>query len=1343
MKKKYPKPIHFTLLLLLFGLTRLPAQSVFINEIHYDNISGDANEGIEIAGPAGTDLTGWSLVLYNGSGGTTYNTIALSGVLNNQQGGIGTRFFNATGLQNGSPDGIVLVNPSDVIIQFLSYEGVVTATNGIASGLMSEDIGVEESNSTTLSSESLQLAGTGSVYTDFTWQTPAPSTYNAVNNGQTFGTGTLQTPLINEFVFNHDGTDSNEFIEIFGAGSTDYSTFSILEIEGDGAAAGLIDEVITIGSTDSQGFWTTPFLSNAIENGTVSLLLVENFTGAEGDDLDTDNDGVLDSQPWDTLVDDISVNDGGSGDITYAGTVLSSGYDGISFTVGGASRIPDGADTNNATDWVRNDFSGAGLPLFPGVIADAGEAVNTPALPNKVATEPLADLFINEIDSDTDGLDSAEFIELFDGGVGNTALDGLVVVLYNGSDDQSYGAYDLDGFTTNAEGYFVLGNAGVANVDFETNPNSLQNGPDAVVVYQGDAIDFPNDTPISLDNILDAVVYGTGDPEDAGLLPLLNAGQVQVDENANNVKDTESLARIPNGAGGARNTASFEAVFPTPGVANDVIVTPELVTIAEARAAMLNETVTVRGVLTVAGELGGPAYVQDATGGIAVFDSQVQGNVAFQIGDSVEITAVRDEFRQQAQLENVTNLIDFGTANQPIVPRVITLSQLPDYPGELVTVLNPSFPLPGDLLFGNANFELSDASGTGQLRIDNDVEDLVGKAQPETCASVTGVVGRFETFIQLLPRLKADLPCAEEFVPTGDDLNIPKSETFDVVTWNIEWFGDESNSPAAGDPDSDQIQKDSVKTVILGLDADVIAVQEITDDVLFAQMVSELPGYDYILSDFVSRPNDPGAKQRVGFVYKTSTVTPDTTETKALLTAVHPLYNGGDASALIGYPSEPDRFWASGRMPFLMVADVEIAGITKKIHLVAIHARANSGRDAQNRYDMRKFDVEVLKDTLDAFYSDVNLVLLGDYNDDVDFTVADIPSTLTSYEVYVNDTANYNPVTEILSERGFRSFVSRENVIDHISLSDELFDEFLEGSARAGYEFYDNDYSFTTSDHLPISIRLSFVPEVTFNTAQAVEVVSFKQGKRRNGRPVVWWRSNPAKALGRPLENYYFNFVSLGFGGEIVLRLDEKLYDLEGNDFRIYESTFGRLDIPCYFYPEKAEVFVSEDGEEFTSLGTTCLDGKFDLASAGLDFSRFIKVKDISDPRQFFGNADGFDLDGIWPVNPPSAHNGRLSGDLEDHENFAPNEEGELEVVAFPNPFVDKVKLNLLSEDDNIKKLLFYNAVGRVVFEQEVDSSAGYQTIEVDLADLPSGIYLMKVQGVGKQIEKTFKLIKR
>ena len=66
------------------------APTVFINEFHYDNVSGDVGEFVEIAGPAGTSLSGYSVVLYNGSGGVTYDTDALSGTIPDQNNGFGT-----------------------------------------------------------------------------------------------------------------------------------------------------------------------------------------------------------------------------------------------------------------------------------------------------------------------------------------------------------------------------------------------------------------------------------------------------------------------------------------------------------------------------------------------------------------------------------------------------------------------------------------------------------------------------------------------------------------------------------------------------------------------------------------------------------------------------------------------------------------------------------------------------------------------------------------------------------------------------------------------------------------------------------------------------------------------------------------------------------------------------------------------------------------------------------------------------------------------------------------------------------------------------------------------------
>lgn len=230
--------------------------------------------------------------------------------------------------------------------------------------------------------------------------------------------------------------------------------------------------------------------------------------------------------------------------------------------------------------WTAGEFvmlaaTGEALQFFDNNMVGLGNWASAPATPGSENVEPVieaADILINEFDADQEGTDTAEFIELFDGGTGNTALDGHVVVFFNGSDNASYQAFDLDGQSTDADGYFVLcGDATmVDNCDLDVGiaTNLIQNGADAIAVFVGDASGFPEDTPVTTDNLIDAVVYGTSDDDDPELLVLLNEGQPQIDENVNVASFTESNQRIPNGAGGARNTDIFVQLPPTPGAEN-------------------------------------------------------------------------------------------------------------------------------------------------------------------------------------------------------------------------------------------------------------------------------------------------------------------------------------------------------------------------------------------------------------------------------------------------------------------------------------------------------------------------------------------------------------------------------------------------------------------------------------------------------------------------------------------------------------------------------------------------------------------------------------------------------
>ncbi len=178
-------------------------QSVFVNEIHYDNTGTDTGEAIEIAGPAGTDVGGWRIVRYNGSvpgAGVVYTTPAAAetfaaGTVIPDTTGTGFGFlviqYPADGLQNGPNDGLALVDAGNRVVQFLCYEGVMRAAGAEptaenpAAGMTCTDIGVAQLGTSPVG-WSLRLAGTGLVYGDFVWDGATPNTFGQINTGQVF-----------------------------------------------------------------------------------------------------------------------------------------------------------------------------------------------------------------------------------------------------------------------------------------------------------------------------------------------------------------------------------------------------------------------------------------------------------------------------------------------------------------------------------------------------------------------------------------------------------------------------------------------------------------------------------------------------------------------------------------------------------------------------------------------------------------------------------------------------------------------------------------------------------------------------------------------------------------------------------------------------------------------------------------------------------------------------------------------------------------------------------------------------------------------------------------------------
>ncbi len=179
---------------------------------------------------------------------------------------------------------------------------------------------------------------------------------------------------------------------------------------------------------------------------------------------------------------------------------------------------------------------------------------------------PAQVLVINELDCDTPGIDDKEFVEI-KSETPNYNLNGFVLVFFNGSAsgaNTSYLALDLDGFTTDINGLLLIGSTTVVpSPQYLIEPNLIQNGADAVAIYQGDAEDFPEGTLAFVDaTLVDVLIYGTNDADAVDMIAIFqvfNPAIAQINEGPSN--NTNSIQR--------NNDGSYFTGVPTPRFLND------------------------------------------------------------------------------------------------------------------------------------------------------------------------------------------------------------------------------------------------------------------------------------------------------------------------------------------------------------------------------------------------------------------------------------------------------------------------------------------------------------------------------------------------------------------------------------------------------------------------------------------------------------------------------------------------------------------------------------------------------------------------------------------------------
>jgi len=174
---------------------------------------------------------------------------------------------------------------------------------------------------------------------------------------------------------------------------------------------------------------------------------------------------------------------------------------------------------------------------------------------------------INEIDPDTPSTDQKEFIELHST-TANFSLNGYVLVFYNATSTSpysgtlSYNAIDLDGYSTDVNGNFLVGNVLLSPTPaLSMTDNILQNGPDAIALYLANGSDFPINTPVTATGLVDAIAYSNSATTQPTALMTALSLTVCVNENSTSNAANHSIQRKLDG--------TYEVKIPTPGMNND------------------------------------------------------------------------------------------------------------------------------------------------------------------------------------------------------------------------------------------------------------------------------------------------------------------------------------------------------------------------------------------------------------------------------------------------------------------------------------------------------------------------------------------------------------------------------------------------------------------------------------------------------------------------------------------------------------------------------------------------------------------------------------------------------
>jgi hypothetical protein len=280
------------------------------------------------------------------------------------------------------------------------------------------------------------------------------------------------------------------------------------------------------------------------------------------------------------------------------------------------------------------------------------------------------------------------------------------------------------------------------------------------------------------------------------------------------------------------------------------------------------------------------------------------------------------------------------------------------------------------------------------------------------------------------------------------------TQTLDIVSWNITWFGHTSQYP----PD-DNLQEANARKILRFLNADLYGLTEIVDTSRLRKLADSLGNnYGYVVSPY-SSGNTTGVgsswltAQKLAFIFNKN------------------IFTNVSARGMMRNSATAYYNYASGRFPFLLSSDVVMNGVTKRMHFILLHGKAGS---SVSDYERRRDATKELKDTLDTYFSSASVIIIGDYNDALDTTICTTcPTTISSYDDLIKDSVDsdhYVSLTLPLARAGQASMTSYPNLIDNHVVSNEVAPGYVPNSISVRTDVVPLvvQYAATTSDHYPV-----------------------------------------------------------------------------------------------------------------------------------------------------------------------------------------------------------------------------------------------------------------------------------